>query len=91
MSFPAANLLRLATAALDLLLPPHCPACDAEVPVQGTFCPACFAALNFITEPLCHSCGLPFGSRAQAGPAYTCVTCTANPPLWREAPRSAGV
>jgi ComF family protein len=80
-----AELTRLALGALDLLLPPHCPACDAEVPLQGTFCTACFAALNFITEPLCHSCGLPFGSWAQAGPGRSCLSCTANPPIWREA------
>ena len=80
-----AELARLALGALDILLPPHCPACDAEVAVQGTFCTACFAALNFITEPLCHGCGLPFGSWAQAGPARTCLTCDTNPPIWREA------
>jgi ComF family protein len=73
------------TYLLDLLLPPHCPACDADVPVHGTFCPACFAAMNFITEPLCHSCGLPFASQAQAGITRTCATCTEHPPLWREA------
>jgi ComF family protein len=78
-------LRRVPEIVLDLLLPPHCPACDADVPVQGTFCPACFAALNFITEPLCHSCGLPFGSQAQGGPARSCMTCRENPPLWREA------
>jgi ComF family protein len=80
-----AGIRRLAVVALDLLLPPHCPACDAEVPVQGTFCPACFAALNFITEPLCHACGLPFASSAQGGMAHTCPTCSEHPPLWREA------
>jgi ComF family protein len=80
-----ADIRWLAGMALDMLLPPHCPACDSEVPVQGTFCPACFAALNFITEPLCHGCGLPFGSQAQGGIARTCPTCTEHPPLWREA------
>jgi ComF family protein len=80
-----AGLLRLAGAALDLLLPPHCPACDQQVPVQGTFCPACFNALTFITEPLCHGCGLPFASQALAGSSHTCPTCQDNPPLWREA------
>jgi ComF family protein len=79
------SLRRVPGIMLDLFLPPHCPSCDAEVPVQGTFCPTCFAALNFITEPLCHACGLPFASQAQAGPARTCPTCNEHPPLWREA------
>jgi ComF family protein len=80
-----AGLSRLAAAGLNLLLPPHCPCCDEDVPVQGTFCVSCFAKLNFITEPLCHSCGLPFASRDQAGQTRTCVTCNESPPLWREA------
>lgn len=70
---------------LDVLLPPHCPACDTDVPVQGTFCPACFGALNFITEPLCTACGLPFASAAQGGPARICPTCVAHPPPWGQA------
>ena len=80
-----ASLVWLARAGLDLLLPPHCPACDAEVAVQGTFCLSCFRRLTFITEPLCHGCGLPFASRDAAGPAHTCATCRDHPPLWREA------
>jgi ComF family protein len=75
----------LGRAALDFLLPPHCPGCDMQVPIQGTFCPACFKALNFITAPLCKSCGLPFSSAAHCGSAAICFTCTAQPPAWREA------
>jgi ComF family protein len=77
--------LKLGRATLDFLLPPHCPTCDEQVPLQGTFCPTCFAKLNFITSPLCASCGLPFGSAAQGGLAGLCLTCTAHPPQWHEA------
>jgi ComF family protein len=77
--------LRLGRATLDFLLPPHCPSCDEQVPVQGTFCPTCFARLNFITAPLCTCCGLPFGSAAQGGRLGVCLTCTAHPPQWHEA------
>jgi ComF family protein len=76
---------RLARATLDLLLPPHCPACSAQVTIQGTLCPTCFAALTFITEPLCTACGLPFASRAYAGSMLLCPTCLDQPPPWREA------
>jgi ComF family protein len=75
----------LGRVTLDFLLPPHCPTCDAQVPVQGTFCATCFAKLNFITPPLCQSCGLPFASAAQASLAGICATCTAHPPQWQEA------
>jgi ComF family protein len=79
------HLRRLGIATLDLLLPPHCPACDTQVMVQGTFCPTCFSALNFITEPLCQGCGLPFASTAHAGRDRTCRTCATHPPAWRHA------
>jgi ComF family protein len=75
----------LAAAALNLLLPPHCPSCPAQVPTQGTFCPACFTALTFITEPLCTACGLPFASRALAGTNNLCPACLDTPPPWHEA------
>lgn len=73
------------SATLDFLLPPHCPTCDTQVQTHGTFCPTCFGALSFITEPLCQSCGLPFASAAQAGLARTCPTCNDHPPPWRQA------
>ena len=45
---------------------------------QGMLCGACFGTMTFITAPLCHQCGLPFASDAQAGPR--CGSCVANPP-----------
>jgi ComF family protein len=78
-------MLSAATAILDLLLPPHCPTCTTLVSHQGSFCPPCFAALNFITDPLCTSCGLPFASRAYAGALHLCPTCLDHTPPWREA------
>jgi ComF family protein len=71
----------LALAALDLLLPPHCPSCGTDVAGQGTFCAACFAALNFVVEPLCEGCGLPFA--IAGGQERLCQGCRAYPPPWR--------
>lgn len=80
------RLLRQASrATLDLLLPPHCPACQAPVTSQGSFCPSCFGALHFITPPLCHSCGLPFASAQAGGRASLCPACREAPPPWRDA------
>ena len=71
-----------AVALLDVLLPPHCPACLAQVRVQGSLCARCFGALTFITEPLCTGCGLPFASAGLAGSMRLCATCLANAPPW---------
>ena len=57
-------LLQASGRMLDLLLPPQCICCDAAVEVQGQFCAACFGHTDFITEPCCARCGVPFGAEA---------------------------
>lgn len=66
--------------ALDLLLPPSCLTCDAPVDAPGRFCPDCFRATAFVTEPFCHRCGVPFTHAGQAGPARMCHSCRSRPP-----------
>lgn len=68
--------------ALDLLLPPHCAACDERVATAGQLCAACFAATSFIAEPCCERCGVAFAV-ADLGPI--CQPCEANPPRFRQA------
>lgn len=74
---------------LDALLPPRCLTCEAEVAVQGTQCPACFAGIAVITEPFCACCGVPFahaGQAAERGPAGAlCGACAGRPPAFSAA------
>ncbi|MES2710855.1 MAG: ComF family protein [Pseudomonadota bacterium] len=63
---------------VDALLPPRCLTCEAAVTTQGTQCAACFAALSFVTAPLCQRCGIPF---AQPG-VELCPACVASPPVF---------
>ena len=70
---------------LDLLLPPRCAACDNPVAEQGQLCAACFAGTNFVTDPLCVLCGVPFSSLEQGGAEGTCPGCRDRPPLFRQA------
>lgn len=81
---------RLAAAhLLDVLLPPRCLACEAEVAEQGTLCPACFGSVAAITAPFCARCGVPFahaGQAAEAGKArLLCTPCRDRPPAFRQA------
>ena len=76
-----AFLRRSAERALDLLLPPHCVACDQRVLRQRELCGDCFSAITFIAEPFCDRCGLPFDSRDQAG--GTCQACLMAAPAFR--------
>ncbi len=76
---------RLGHITLDALLPPHCLACDTEVDAPGLFCPDCFRATRFITEPCCISCGAPLVFAPAGGTARLCPQCRHAPPPWRQA------
>lgn len=73
----ATGIKRLGAGALDLVLPPRCPACREIVTRDGSFCADCFATLAFITDPACACCGLPFD--VDAGEEALCGDCAANP------------
>jgi len=81
----AGGLRRAALAALDLLLPASCLTCDAPVGEPGQLCTACFQATEFVTEPLCRCCGVPFVHAAQGGPDRLCPGCRAGPPPFQRA------
>ncbi len=70
---------------LDVLLPPHCAACEASVGAQGQLCQDCFRSVSFITEPCCRRCSVPFSAAAQGGPEGLCPTCMDVPPSFERA------
>jgi len=84
-----ALLLHAPGSLLDLLLPPQCICCDALVEVQGQLCAACFGHTDFITEPYCTRCGVPFAAADQGGTsgdvAALCPSCLVSPPLFGRA------
>jgi ComF family protein len=67
------------------LLPPRCAACDNPVQTQGQLCGTCFGNTQFITQPFCVRCGVPFASTDQAGSDGLCPGCQARPPSFRQA------
>ncbi len=67
-SLAVPSFLRVAArAALDLVLPPLCLACDRMIGTNHTLCPECWSALQFIAPPLCDVCGAPFDVEAHNG------------------------
>jgi ComF family protein len=70
--------------ALDLLLPPRCGACDESVSMHGQLCSTCFSGTNFISEPFCSRCCVPFASVEQAGEQGECPACAENVPVFRQ-------
>ena len=83
---PATDTAARAVRALfDVLLPPRCAICGAEVDRQGLLCADCFRQTGFISEPFCARCGVPFGSAALGGVERLCPSCRAEPPVFGRA------
>jgi ComF family protein len=76
-------LTRLASRALDVMLPPRCLACGGAVGEQGALCPECWAGIDFLAPPLCARCGFPFELDTEAG--TLCGACQARPPVFDRA------
>lgn len=62
---------------LDLILPHCCLACGREVKQGGFVCQQCFTEIDFITEPCCSICGIPFD---YADHNSICLDCMQNKP-----------
>ncbi|MBN8807633.1 MAG: ComF family protein [Sphingomonas sp.] len=73
----------LIAEALALALPSRCPGCGAVVRGDHRFCTTCWGSLDFLGEPCCASCGVPFA--IDRGADAQCAACLTNPP------RHAGV
>jgi len=68
--------------ALDLALPPLCPACREPIEGRG-LCPACWSKLSFITRPYCERLGIPFVY--DPGPGILSMEVIADPPAYHRA------
>ncbi|MBC8337183.1 MAG: ComF family protein [Rhodospirillales bacterium] len=78
-------LSALSGAALDILLPPQCPSCNAVVESAGVLCGPCWQAVDFITPPLCSCCGLPFAFDPGLSDAVLCGACARRAPPYNRA------
>lgn len=65
---------------LDLLFPPACPLCDADLipAAAATFCPDCVAGIRPLTSPCCPRCALPY--LTEDGCDHLCEACLRDPP-----------
>ena len=74
------QLGRMGRAALEIILPHGCLACDRAVGSIGSVCAACWQTIRWIDGPQCYVCGreLPF----DLGHRYRCPPCSAAPPVY---------
>jgi ComF family protein len=77
-SFSAGKLRQAANVVLDFVLPPRCPACGDIVADQHSFCTGCWQSIQFLGDPCCATCGLPFAF--DQGAEARCGACHADPP-----------
>ncbi len=70
-------------ALQDLIFPPHCLHCSAQLPDSHPplFCAHCLEAIQYIRSPLCLCCGRPL----LAGNNRLCGNCLTNPPQYDKA------
>ncbi len=71
------------TRILNLLFPPQCLNCDARVPTHGTLCLTCWQQVQFISDPMCGCCGLPFDY--DIGDNALCASCLQEHPPYARA------
>jgi ComF family protein len=69
--------------ALDLGLPPLCPACRGLLGDDGGLCAACWSRLSFIAPPYCERLGTPFGY--DPGPGVLSTEAVSHPPAFGRA------
>ena len=74
---------------IDYVLPPRCIVTGEVVDRQGTLSAEAWRSLNFISDPQCTRCGLPFDfDTGEAKEGNICGACLKNPPVFGQA-RSA--
>lgn len=74
---------RAGKAALDLVYPPSCLACQSAVEAPGTLCPVCWTRMRFIERPYCERLGTPFAQDLGAG--LISPEAMVDPPVWNRA------
>jgi ComF family protein len=80
----ALNPLRAALRlALDLALPPLCPACREPLGESAGLCAGCWSKLSLIEPPFCARLGIPF--TYDPGPGLLSMEAIANPPAYDRA------
>lgn len=76
---------RALEAALDVLFPPCCAACDRFLspPPRDTFCGPCQSQIRLARPPFCGRCGRPYQHEWQG--SHLCGECLLRPPSFSSA------
>ncbi len=72
-------------SALQVLYPPACLHCGAEVVQHGAVCATCFLHLQSVVAPYCQACAVPQVSVEMLGADGLCPACERHHPAWGKA------
>ncbi len=67
---------------LSLFFPQTCLVCRQIISHEKYFCPDCLEKIQFIREPFCTLCGIPFPSSVPF--SHPCADCLSDPPPFSE-------
>jgi ComF family protein len=70
-------------AAVDIVYPPSCIACQAATGEAQALCPACWGEMRFIERPYCERLGTPFA--VDLGDGMVSPAAIADPPVFARA------
>lgn len=73
----------VANAVLDTIFPPRCISCNKFVGTQGSLCTDCWEDINYLSDPCCDICGIPFEFNIEQG--ALCGACIAHKPSYDKA------
>lgn len=71
------------SAALAIIYPPSCVACQAAVGQAQALCPSCWSSVGFIERPYCERLGTPFA--VDLGQGLLSPAAIADPPVFARA------
>jgi ComF family protein len=70
-------------AAIGIVFPPSCAACEAAVATPHLLCAGCWSRIRFIERPYCERLGIPFA--ADLGAPLLSPAAVADPPVFGRA------
>lgn len=79
------HVRHIGRAALDVLFPPSCLLCAADVVQAGLVCMECFGRLHPVVAPCCDACATPQTAAAYLGADGLCPACERQHPVWAHA------
>jgi ComF family protein len=78
--FQLRSLRKFFRALVDIITPPKCLACRADVLDGASLCTACWQKLTYLEDPVCDVLGIPFAY--DEGPGALSAAALADPPPW---------